>query len=249
MHFCKWHSSYSIDPFIVIDWVLGLHSPSLLWPLLPGPLRLCALVGDMAKALAVVALYPLATRGTSVGGVCSTNIHRCTTAWWSAGGRWVMIGTEVPGWRWCIYLEEFLGSSDGSHSCQYLHPHFSSMSLHIHLLQDPSWHSTFQEILCVLVGTLTLELQGLELSQKVVYELAGSLVKTQQLGPCPLSVVARQEEPLDLSLQGHPDWPHVVCHALVKADLSEATCTRPIDKNSLFYILDDSAITLTCDLE
>ena len=83
MHFCEQHTSYSFDPLIVIVGVyLGLYSLSLLWPLLLGPLRLCALTGNMAEALAIVALYPLATLGMSV---CGTNIHRCTTARWSAG--------------------------------------------------------------------------------------------------------------------------------------------------------------------
>ena len=40
-HFCEQHTSYSFDPFVVVVGVyLGLYSPSLLWPLLPGPLRL-----------------------------------------------------------------------------------------------------------------------------------------------------------------------------------------------------------------
>ena len=98
MHLCKQHSLYGIDPFIVIDWVLGLYSPSLLWPWLLGLSRLCALAGNMAEALAVVALYPLAMRGTSVCGVCGANIHRYTTAQWGTGRRRIMIGTEVPGW-------------------------------------------------------------------------------------------------------------------------------------------------------
>ena len=95
MHFCKRHTSYSLDPFIIIVGVYqGLYSPSLLWSLLLGPSRLSTLVGDMAKALAIITLYPLATRGMSV---CSTNIHRRTTARWSAGRRSIVVGTEVPG--------------------------------------------------------------------------------------------------------------------------------------------------------
>ena len=52
-------------------------------------------MGDMAEALAVVALNPLAMLGTSV---CGTNIHRRTAARWSAGRRCIIVGTEVPGW-------------------------------------------------------------------------------------------------------------------------------------------------------
>ena len=82
MHFCEQHTSYSFDPLIIIVWVyLGLYHLSLLWPLLPGLARLSALVGNMAEALAIVALYPLATLGTSV---CGTNVHRHTAARWSA---------------------------------------------------------------------------------------------------------------------------------------------------------------------
>ena len=50
----------------------------------------------------------------------------------------------------------------------------------------------------------------------------------QELGPCPLSVVPWQEEPLDLHLKSCPGQPHVVCHALVKVDMSEATCARAL---------------------
>ena len=58
MHFCKQHTSYSFDPFVIIVQVyLGLYSLSLLWPLLLGLMRLSTLLGNMAEALAVVALY------------------------------------------------------------------------------------------------------------------------------------------------------------------------------------------------
>ena len=94
-HLCKRHASYSFDPFVVVVRVYpGLYSPSLLWPLLPGPSRLSALAGDMAEALAIVTLYPLATLGTSIHG---TNIHRRTAARWSARRRCTVVGTEVPG--------------------------------------------------------------------------------------------------------------------------------------------------------
>ena len=91
-HFYKRHTSYSFDPFIVIIRVyLGLYSLSLLWPWLLGPSRLWALAGDMAEALAIVALNPLAMLGTSG---CSTNVHRCTAARWSAGRSRVIVGTD-----------------------------------------------------------------------------------------------------------------------------------------------------------
>ena len=112
-HLCKRHASYSFDPFVVVVRVYpGLYSPSLLWSLLLGPSRLSALTGDMAEALAMVTLYPLATLGTSIHG---TNIHRCTTARWSAGRSQVIVGTKVPGRGCHINQEELLSPSNGSH--------------------------------------------------------------------------------------------------------------------------------------
>ena len=69
-------------------------------------------MGNMVKALAVVALYPLAMLGMSV---CGTNVHRRTAARWSARRRSIMIGTEVLGWGCRINQEELLGSSNGSY--------------------------------------------------------------------------------------------------------------------------------------
>ena len=74
------------------------------------------------------------------------------------------------------------------------------MPLHINLFQDPSRYCSLEEVLCILIWTFTLQLQGLELGKEVVDPLAGALVKTQELGPCPLLVVAREKEVLDLRL-------------------------------------------------
>ena len=87
-------------------------------------------MGDMAEALAIVALYPLATLGTSI---CGTNIHRCTTARWSAGRRCIIVGTEVPGRSCCINQEELLSPSNGSHSLRQAYPHGPVKSLHVDL--------------------------------------------------------------------------------------------------------------------
>ena len=179
---------YSFDPLVVIVRVyLGLYSPSLLWQLLLGLLRLSALAGNMAEALAVVALNPLAMLGTSV---CGTNIHRRTAARWDAGRRSIMLGTEVPGRRCCINEEELLGPSDGSYCFPNLQPRGPVKSLHIDLLKDLTRDHSLQEVLGVLIGALTLQLQGLELGQEVVNSLAGPLTKTQELGPCPLLVIS-----------------------------------------------------------
>ena len=136
-------------------------------------------------------------------------------------------------------MEKLLGSSNGSHGCQHLDPCFSGMTLHIDLLQDLTLHSTFQEVLHVLIRTLTLEFQGLKLGQEVIYMLAGSLKKMQELGPCPLPVVPGQEEPLNLHLECHPGWPHVIHHALIKANLCKMACTRPLQMqvNSHCFLL------------
>ena len=150
----------------------------------------------MAEALAVVTLYPPATWGTSV---CGANIHRRTAARWSAG-RSIMVGTEVPGRRCCINEEELLVPSDGSYCFPNSQPHGPVKSLHIYLLKDLTRDRSLQEVLGVLVGALTLQLQGLELGQEVINSLAGALTKTQELGPCPLLVVPWEKEGLDLRL-------------------------------------------------
>ena len=74
-------------------------------------------MGNIAKALAIVALYPLAMLGTSV---CSTNIHRCTTAQWSVRRSHIIVGTEVPGWSCRINQEELLGPSYCVHCAYHL---------------------------------------------------------------------------------------------------------------------------------
>ena len=161
MHLCERHTSYSFDPFVIIVKVYpGLYSPFWLWQLLLGPLRLSALVGNMAEALTVVTLYPLATLGTSV---CSTNIHRCTAARWSARGGSVMTG--VPGRGCCINEEELLSPSNGSYCLPDPQPCGPVNPLHVDLFQDFSRDRSLQEVLGILVGTLTLQLQGLELGQ------------------------------------------------------------------------------------
>ena len=48
----------------------------------------------------------------------------------------------------------------------------------------------------------------------------------QELGPCPFLIVSREEETLDLSLECCPGWPRIFHHALIKANLHEAACTR-----------------------
>ena len=113
-----------------------------------------------------------------------------------------------------------------THCCCYLLPCFPCVPLHIHLFQDPPRYCPFEEVLCILVGTLTLQFQGLELGQEVVDPLAGSLMKTQELGTCPLLVIPREEEVLDLHLECCPHGPCICHHALIKADLCEATHTR-----------------------
>ena len=85
----------------------------------------------MAEALAIVALYPLTMLGTSV---CSTNIHRRTTARWSAGRSHIIVGTEVPGQSCCINQEELLGPSHCAHRTYHLLSHFSWQAPHVHLL-------------------------------------------------------------------------------------------------------------------
>ena len=76
--------------------------------------------------MAIVALNPLATLGTSV---CSTNIHRRTTAQWSARRGSVIVGTEVPGWGCCINQEELLSPPHCAHCSYHLFPCFLGRSL------------------------------------------------------------------------------------------------------------------------
>ena len=177
----------------------------------------------MAEALAVVTLYPLAMLGTSV---CGTNIHRHTAAQWGARRGSVVIGTEVPGRRCRINKEELLSPSDSSYRLPYSQPHGPVKSLHVDLLKDLSRERSLQEVLGILIGTLTLRLQGLELGQEVVNSLAGALMKTQELGPCPLLVIPWEKESFDLCLQCGPGWPHACCHALIEVNLCEAACMR-----------------------
>ena len=154
-------------------------------------------MGNMAEALAVVTLYAPATRGTSV---CGTNIHRHITARWSAGRRSIMVGTEVLGRRCHINEEELLGLSDGSYHLPNSQPRGPVKSLHVDLLKDLTRDRSLQEVLGILVGALTLQLQGLELGQEVINSLAGPLTKAQELGPCPLLVISQEKEGLDLRL-------------------------------------------------
>ena len=88
-------------------------------------------MGNMAKALTVVTLYPLAMLGTSV---CGTNLHRCTATQWSVGRGSIMIGTEVLGQGCHINQEELLSSSNSSYSLHHVYPHGPVKSLHVDLL-------------------------------------------------------------------------------------------------------------------
>ena len=151
----------------------------------------------MAEALAVVTLDPLATLGTSVRG---TNIHRRTAARWGARRRSIMVGTEVPGRRCHVNEEELLGPSDSSYRLSNLQPRGPVKSLHVDLLKDLMRDCSLQEVLGILIGALALQLQGLELGQEVVNSLVGPLMKTQELGPCPLLVISWEKEGLDLHL-------------------------------------------------
>ena len=111
-----------------------------------------------------------------------------------------MVGTEVPGRRCHINEEEFLCPSDSSYRFPNSQPRGPVKSLHIDLLKDLMRDRSLQEVLGVLIGALTLQLQGLELGQEVINSLAGALKKTQELGPCPLLVVPWEKEGLDLRL-------------------------------------------------
>ena len=137
-----------------------------------------------------------------------------------------MVGTKVPGRRCRINEEELLGPSDGPYRLPNSQPHCSVKSLHVNLFQDLMRDRSLQEVLGILVGTLALQLQGLELGQEVVDPLAGALMKTQELGPCPLLVISWEEEGLDFHLECGPGLPHACRHALIQANLCKAARTR-----------------------
>ena len=111
-----------------------------------------------------------------------------------------MIGTKVPGQRCCVNKEELLSPSDGSYRLPNSQPRGPVKSLHVDLLEDLTRDHSLQEVLGIFIRTLTLQLQGLELGQEVVNLLAGTLMKTQELGPCPLLVIPWEKEGLDLCL-------------------------------------------------
>ena len=111
-----------------------------------------------------------------------------------------MVGTEIPGQRCRINEEELLGPSDGSYRLSNSQPRGPVKSLHVDLLKDLMRDRSLQEVLGILVGALTLQLQGLELGQEVDNSLVGPLTKTQELGPCPLLVISWEKEGLDLCL-------------------------------------------------
>ena len=139
-----------------------------------------------------------------------------------------MIGTEVLGRRCCVNKEELLSPSDGSYHFPNSQPCGPVKSLHVDLLKDLTRDCSFQEVLGVLVGALALQLQGLELGQEVVDSLAGALMKTQELGPCPLLVISWEKEGLDLCLKCGPGWPRASHHALIKVNLCEVACMRAL---------------------
>ena len=151
----------------------------------------------MVEALAVVTLDLLAMLGMSV---CSTNIHRRTTARWDARRGSVVIGTEVLGRRCHVNKEELLSPSDSSYHFPNSQPCGPVKSLHVDLFEDLTRDCSLQEVLGVLIRALALQLQGLELGQEVVNSLAGALTKMQELGPCPLFVVSWEKEGFDLRL-------------------------------------------------
>ena len=137
-----------------------------------------------------------------------------------------MIGTEVPGRRRRINEEELLSPSNSSYRLPDPQPRGPVKPLHVDLFQDFRRDRSLQEVLGVLIRALALQLQGLELGQEVVNSLAGTLSKTQELGPCPLLIIPGEKEGLDLCLQCGPGWPHVRRHALIEANLCKAACTR-----------------------
>ena len=179
----------------------------------------------MAEALAIVTLYPLATLGTSV---CSTNVHRCTAAQWGTQRGSIIVGTEVPGWSCHIDQEELLSPPYCAYCSYHLFPCFSWQAPHIYLLQNFLLDRPFEQVLGVLIRAGGLHLQGLELSQEVIYPLAGILLKMQELGPCgPFLVVPQEEEILDLCLEICPHGPSIGHHALIEVNLCITACTRP----------------------
>ena len=98
---------------------------------------------------------------------------------------------------------------------------------HVNLLQDFPLDCPFEQILGILIWAGRLHLQGLELGQEIVYPLAGALSKMQELGPCPLLVVPREEEILDLHLEICPCGPSIGRHALIEVNLCITACMRP----------------------
>ena len=111
-----------------------------------------------------------------------------------------MIGTEVLGQRCHINEEELLSPSNSSYRLPYLQPHGPVKPLHIDLFQDLAGDRSLQEVLGILIRALALQLQGLELGQEVISSLAGALMKTQELGPCPLLVVPWEKEGFNFRL-------------------------------------------------
>ena len=100
-------------------------------------------MGNMAKALAIVALDPLATLGTSV---CGTNVHRCTAAQWSGGRSHIIVGIEVPGWSFRINQEELLGPSHCVHCTYHLFPCFSWQAPYIDLFKNFLLDRPFEQV-------------------------------------------------------------------------------------------------------
>ena len=113
------------------------------------------------------------------------------------------------------------------HCTYHLLPCFSWQAPHVHLFQNFLLDCPFEQVLGILIWAGRLHLQGLELGQEIVYPLAGALSKMQELGPCPLMVVPREEEILDLRLEICPCGPSVGHHALIKANLCITACMRP----------------------
>ena len=134
--------------------------------------------------------------------------------------------TGVPGRGCCINEEELLSPSNGSYCLPDPQPCGPVNPLHVDLFQDFSRDRSLQEVLGILIRALALQLQGLELGQEVVNSLAGTLLKTQELGPCPLLIIPGEKEGLNLCWQCGPGWPHVHRHALIEVNLHKAACAR-----------------------
>ena len=111
-----------------------------------------------------------------------------------------MIGTKVPGRRCRINGEELLSHSNSSYCLPDLQPHGPVKPLHVDLFQDFMRDCCLQEVLGILIRALALQLQGLELGQEVINSLVGTLMKTQELGPCPLLIISWEKEGLNLHL-------------------------------------------------